>query len=106
MRVAPRDDEGSTMFDIKDHITAVPDFPKAGILFRDIMPLLRDHFGATVAALGAQLSEAEWTSIDVVAGIESRGFVLAAALAAVHGKGFVPVRKAGKLPGPVASLSY
>ena len=92
--------------DIRTHIVAVPDFPKPGILFRDIMPLLRDHFGATVAALGKQVTDAEWSAIDVVIGIESRGFVLAAALAATHGKGFVPVRKAGKLPPPVVARAY
>jgi adenine phosphoribosyltransferase len=94
------------VFDIKTHIASVPDFPKAGILFRDIMPLLRDHFGATVSALGEQLSAHEWASIDAVIGIESRGFVLAAALAEKYGKGFVPVRKAGKLPPPVVDRSY
>jgi adenine phosphoribosyltransferase len=94
------------VFDIKTHIASVPDFPKPGILFRDIMPLLRDHFGATVAALGDQLNAAEWSAIDVVIGIESRGFVLAAALAEKFGKGFAPVRKAGKLPPPVVDRSY
>ncbi len=94
------------MFDIKTHIAAIPDFPKPGILFRDIMPLLRDHFGATVAALGAQITKDEWSTIEVVIGIESRGFVLAAALATAFGKGFVPVRKAGKLPPPVVAKSY
>ncbi len=94
------------MIDLAAHIAAVPDFPQPGILFRDIMPLLRDHFGATVAALGAQLTAAEWASIEVVVGIESRGFVLAAALADRFGKGFVPVRKAGKLPPPVVDRSY
>ena len=94
------------MIDIKTHIAAVPDFPQPGILFRDIMPLLRDHFGATIAALGEQLDASQWASIDVVVGIESRGFILAAALAEKHGKGFVPVRKAGKLPPPVVDRSY
>ena len=94
------------MIDIRTHIAAVPDFPKPGILFRDIMPLLRDHFGATIAALGAQLSDGEWSQIDVVIGIESRGFVLASALADHYGKGFVPVRKAGKLPPPVVDRAY
>jgi len=94
------------VIDIKAHIAAVPDFPKPGILFRDIMPLLRDHFGATIAALGEQLNASEWAAIDVVIGIESRGFILASALAGKYGKGFVPVRKAGKLPPPVVDKSY
>jgi adenine phosphoribosyltransferase len=94
------------VFDIRTHIAAVPDFPKPGILFRDIMPLLRDHFGATIDALVAQFDASEWAAIDIVIGIESRGFVLASALADRMGKGFVPVRKAGKLPPPVYSETY
>ncbi len=94
------------MIDIESHIVAVPDFPTPGILFRDIMPLLRNRFGATIAALGEQLSRSEWSAIDVVIGIESRGFVLAAALAEKFGKAFVPVRKQGKLPPPVVALPY
>ena len=94
------------MIDLQSHIVAVPDFPKPGILFRDIMPLLRDHFGPTIAAMGEQLSASEWSAIDVVVGIESRGFVLAAALADRFGKAFVPVRKQGKLPPPVVALPY
>lgn len=94
------------MSDLKRHIVAVPDFPHAGILFRDITPLLRHHFEATLAALDALLSEADWAGFDAIAGVESRGFILAAALAARRGKGFVPVRKKGKLPPPVVDIAY
>ena len=94
------------MTELKSHIAAVPDFPRPGILFRDIMPLLRARFAPTITALDALLSEAEWDSIEAVAGIESRGFILGAALALKRGKGFIPIRKQGKLPPPVASLSY
>lgn len=94
------------MIDLASHIVAVPDFPKPGILFRDIAPLLRHHFAPTVEALGACLSSDEWAAIDVVAGIESRGFILGAALAQRFGKAFAPVRKQGKLPPPVVALSY
>lgn len=94
------------MNDLKRYIRDVPDFPKAGILFRDITPLLREHFNATVNALSALLDDDQWTGIDAVAGIESRGFILAAALAQRHGKGFVPIRKQGKLPPPVISVPY
>jgi adenine phosphoribosyltransferase len=87
-------------------VVDVPDFPKPGILFRDISPLLREHFAETVAALVGLFSAAEWAGFDAIAGIESRGFVLAAALAAVRGKGFVPVRKQGKLPPPVVDIPY
>jgi adenine phosphoribosyltransferase len=94
------------MSELKSAIREVPDFPSPGILFRDISPLLRDHFAATVTALDRLLSEAEWQQIDAVAGIESRGFILGAALAVKRGKGFVLVRKKGKLPPPVVDITY
>lgn len=94
------------MFDLKRHVVDVPDFPQPGVLFRDITPLLREHFEPTVDALDALLDTQEWQSIDAVAGIESRGFILAAALAARRGKGFVPIRKQGKLPPPVVDIAY
>jgi adenine phosphoribosyltransferase len=94
------------MLELKRAIADVPDFPRPGILFRDISPLLRDHFGATVQALDALLTEEEWRGIDALAGIESRGFILGAALAMRRGKGFVLVRKQGKLPPPVVDVSY
>jgi adenine phosphoribosyltransferase len=92
--------------ELKAAIRDVADFPKPGILFRDISPLLKSHFAATIAALDDLLTEAEWRGIDVVAGIESRGFILGAALALRRGKGFVLVRKQGKLPPPVVDVSY
>jgi adenine phosphoribosyltransferase len=94
------------MADLKALVTSIPDFPKPGILFRDISPLLRHHFDATIDALDALFSEVEWQEADVVAGVESRGFILAAALAERRGKGFVPIRKKGKLPPPVIDVSY
>jgi adenine phosphoribosyltransferase len=94
------------MIDLKQAIANVPDFPRPGILFRDISPLLRDHFEATMAAMDALLGEAEWNEIDALAGIESRGFILGAALAIRRGKGFVLVRKQGKLPPPVVEVAY
>jgi len=94
------------VFDLKRHVVDVPDFPQPGVLFRDITPLLREHFEPTVDALDALLDTQEWQSIDAVAGIESRGFILAAALAARRGKGFVPIRKQGKLPPPVVDIAY
>jgi len=93
------------MIDLKSHIASVPDFPRPGILFRDIMPLLRAQFAPTIAALDGLLRGSEWDSVDAIAGIESRGFILGAALALHRGKGFIPIRKQGKLPPPVASLS-
>ena len=94
------------MLDLKQAIADVPDFPRPGILFYDISPLLRNHFDATVQALDALLTEEEWSGIDALAGIESRGFILGAALAMRRGKGFVLVRKQGKLPPPVVDVSY
>jgi adenine phosphoribosyltransferase len=94
------------MTDLKSHIASVPDFPRPGILFRDIMPLLRSRFAPTIAALDDLMTEKEWEGVEAVAGIESRGFILGAALALKRGKGFIPIRKQGKLPPPVASLSY
>jgi len=83
----------------------VPDFPSPGIMFRDICPLLAD--GEGFAAMLEDLA-APWRGIgiDVVAGAEARGFILGAALAPLLGAGFVPLRKPGKLPGPVVEESY
>jgi adenine phosphoribosyltransferase len=94
------------MQDLRQYVVDVPDFPRPGILFRDITPLLRRHFGATIDALDALFSEEEWRDVDAVAGVESRGFILAAALAERYGKGFVPIRKKGKLPPPVVDIAY
>jgi len=81
----------------------VPNFPHEGILFKDITPLLREGGAFAVAAeLFANVSE----SYDVVAGVEARGFIFAAAVGAVTGKGFVPIRKSGKLPADSYSQSY
>jgi adenine phosphoribosyltransferase len=94
------------MLDLKTAVRDVPDFPRPGILFRDIAPLLREHFEATIRALDALLTDEEWDELDAVAGIESRGFILGAALALRRHKGFVLVRKQGKLPPPVVDVSY
>lgn len=91
---------------LKQAVRNVPDFPSKGVMFRDIAPLLREHFAATIDALDQLLTAEEWRHIDAVAGIESRGFILGAALAAKRGKGFVLVRKKGKLPPPVVDISY
>jgi adenine phosphoribosyltransferase len=94
------------MSELKQAIKDVQDFPRPGILFRDISPLLRDHFDATIRALDALLSDQEWSEVDVLAGIESRGFILGSALANRRRKGFVLVRKQGKLPPPVVDVAY
>ena len=84
-------------------IRDVPDYPQPGVTFKDITPLLGDSvaFAATVAALAVGHDQ-----IDKVAGIEARGFILAAPVACRLGVGFVPVRKVGKLPEPTMSQTY
>lgn len=94
------------MHELRELVTEVPDFPRPGILFRDISPLLRDRFGATIAALDGLFTNGEWNAVDAVAGIESRGFILGSALAERRRKGFVLVRKKGKLPPPVVDVGY
>jgi adenine phosphoribosyltransferase len=94
------------VIELKALVRDVPDFPQPGILFRDISPLLRDHLDATIQALNVLLTEAEWRDIDALAGIESRGFILGAALALRRHKGFVLIRKQGKLPPPVVDIAY
>ncbi|GEP47564.1 adenine phosphoribosyltransferase [Microbacterium saccharophilum] len=85
-------------------IALTPDFPEPGILFRDISPLLAD--AAALRAVVDALIEPFAGTFDVVAGVEARGFLLAGAVAVAAGVGTVPIRKAGKLPRPAASVSY
>jgi adenine phosphoribosyltransferase len=99
-------DEIFAVSGLREAIVDVADFPKPGILFRDITPLLRTRFAETMQALDALLTDEEWNRIDALAGIESRGFILGAALALKRGKGFVPIRKQGKLPPPVVDVAY
>lgn len=86
-------------------IRAVPDFPKPGVIFRDITPLLAD--GAEFARCVDAMAE-PWLGRDVqaVCGVESRGFIFAAAIAHKLGAGFIPLRKPGKLPPPVMHADY
>lgn len=86
-------------------IRTIPDFPEPGIQFRDITPLLADARGLT-QALDALERSIEPASVDIVAAIEARGFLLAGALAQRLGAGLVPVRKPGKLPGPTLGIDY
>ncbi len=86
-------------------VVDVPDFPTAGIVFKDISPLLADH-EAFSAAVDAVVDGARHDRIDKVVGIEARGFLLAAPAAYHLRAGFVPVRKPGKLPGPTRETSY
>jgi adenine phosphoribosyltransferase len=90
---------------LRRRIRDVPDWPTRGVVFKDIAPLLADHaaFKAVIDALAGGHGPGE---VDRVAGVEARGFVLGAPVAYVYGAGFVPVRKAGKLPGDVVASSY
>jgi len=85
-------------------IRVVPDYPQTGILFRDITPLLAD--AVALRAVIDALVEPFHGGFDVVAGVEARGFLLAGAVAIAAEVGLVPVRKAGRLPLPAASVSY
>ena len=90
---------------IESYIRDVPDFPKEGIVFKDITPLLASPQGLDHSIRG--IAEAvDSTSYDLVVGIESRGFIFGTALAHHLGKGFIPIRKPGKLPWKTASESY
>ncbi len=82
----------------------VPNFPKPGILFKDVTPLLRDHQALRDVTLA--LAQPWRGTVDVVAGMESRGFIFGTALAQELGVGFIPVRKKGKLPWKTETVSY
>ncbi|MBT3181859.1 MAG: adenine phosphoribosyltransferase [Deltaproteobacteria bacterium] len=90
---------------LKKHIRDIPDFPKPGIVFKDITPLLQNHaaFEETIRSLVERYVDQE---IDTVVGIESRGFLFGTPLAHQLGAGFVPVRKKGKLPYKTIDISY
>ena len=91
--------------DLQSHIRSIPDFPRPGILFRDINPLLRSP--EAMAEVIRQLGKfCDQVKPDLIVGIESRGFIFGAPLAGDRRLGFVPVRKPGKLPGEVVGLDY
>jgi adenine phosphoribosyltransferase len=97
--------QGVSGIDLRQLVRDVPDFPKPGILFRDLTPLMRDPLGwqeviRQLEAVCAQLQP------DLIVGIESRGFIVGTALATRVALGFVPVRKPGKLPGAVTGVDY
>lgn len=90
---------------IKSRIRTIPDFPKPGIMFRDVTTLLKDAegFQITINTLRDRYKDQH---IDLIAGIEARGFILGSALAFAMNKGFIPIRKKGKLPGDTHSEDY
>jgi len=93
------------MENIKKTIRTIPHFPMKGIMFRDITTLLKDAnaFKETIDAL---VERYRYQSFDVVAGIESRGFIIAGVIAYLLGKGFIPIRKPGKLPAETYRVDY
>jgi adenine phosphoribosyltransferase len=93
------------MDDLKRLIRTIPDYPKPGIMFRDVTTLM-GNAGGFRAAISALADPYRTLKIDAVAGIEARGFIFGAAVADKLGCGFVPVRKKGKLPWKVVSQSY
>ncbi|HEX2701606.1 MAG TPA: adenine phosphoribosyltransferase [Acidimicrobiales bacterium] len=90
---------------LKDHIRDIPDFPQPGVVFKDITPLLADAgaFRATIDALAAPFED---VAVDKVLAVEARGFIVGAPVAYRFGAGFVPCRKAGKLPWDVEKEEY
>lgn len=95
----------TSLDELREKIRDVPDFPRKGIVFKDITPLLRDGncFREAVSMLAEQYKSRR---VDVVAGIEARGFILGAAVARELGVGFVPIRKKGKLPYRTVGVEY
>jgi adenine phosphoribosyltransferase len=92
---------------IKSKIRTIPDYPKKGIMFRDITTLIKDPVGfrLVIDTLTQRYIHADF-HFDTIVGIESRGFIIGAALAYTLGKGFIPIRKRGKLPAEVVSQEY
>ncbi len=91
--------------DLLDHIRTIPDYPKPGILFRDITTLL-GHAGAFRRAIDELVQPYAGMKIDKIAGMEARGFILGGAVAHQLSAGFVPIRKKGKLPHRTVSIAY
>jgi adenine phosphoribosyltransferase len=92
---------------LNEKLRTVPDYPKPGISFKDITPILNcpEHYGLLIDLMAKQIKEAGH-AVDKIVGIESRGFILGAALASKLGVGFTPVRKRGKLPWKTISQTY
>ena len=90
---------------VEDYVRSIPDFPEPGIIFRDITTVLQDPDGLKLAIDGLK-ERLDGVDFDVVVGAESRGFIFGAPLAYEFGKGFVPVRKKGKLPCETVSAKY
>lgn len=95
----------ATSLDLTKYIRDIPDFPKEGIIFKDITPLLQNK-DAFRQAVDQMCDKYKDTHIDVVVGVEARGFIFGAAVAYKLGRGFIPIRKPGKLPFDTVSKTY
>jgi adenine phosphoribosyltransferase len=93
------------MIQLERHVRAIPNFPKPGVTFRDLTPLMGDP-QALRTAMGALVAPFRDAGIDVVAGMEARGFIFGSLAAWQLGTGFVPLRKPGKLPAEVEAVHY
>jgi adenine phosphoribosyltransferase len=91
---------------VKKSIRTIPNHPQRGVLFRDVTTLLKDAKAFNAACELLVMRSGEFPDFNYVAGIESRGFIFGSVLAQLLGKGFVPIRKPGKLPGVVQSMDY
>ena len=91
---------------VRGAVRAIPDYPQKGILFRDVTTLLKDETAYHWACELLLSRSREFPEFGFVAGVESRGFIFGSVLAWLLGKGFVPIRKPGKLPGQVNSITY
>lgn len=92
---------------LKKYIRTIPDYPKPGVMFGDITTLLKDPVGFNhLIEQLCNIIDLTGMDIDIIVGIESRGFIIGAPLAIKFGTGFVPIRKKGKLPGPIIHTEY
>ena len=91
---------------LENYINDVKDFPKKGVIFKDVSPLLKEKLRETVSSFAELFEKEKLDKVDYIAGIDSRGFVFGSALAQYLGKGFIMIRKAGKLPPPTISERY
>ena len=93
------------MLKLEDYVRPIPDFPQPGVVFRDLTPLLGDPYAlrASIRELALPFRDA---GVDIVAGMEARGFIFGALVAWQLGAGFVPLRKPGKLPAEVEAVTY
>lgn len=94
------------MVNFKDYIVDVADFPIKGIIYKDITPMLISCFKESIDSLEGLYDRDFWSEVDCIAGIESRGFIFASALAYRLNKGFLPIRKQGKLPRPAGVVTF